>query len=51
MLFLAKLISVLKNKLFIIKNVFNIKEIILFKVIMQKIILSRTRENDDNYNF
>ena len=50
MLFLAKLISVLKNELFIIKNVFNIKKIILFKIIMQKIALSRTREDDDNNN-
>ena len=50
MLFLIKLISVLKNKLFTMKNVFNIKKIILFKIIMQKIMLSRTREDDDNYN-
>ena len=34
MLFLVKLISVLKNKLLIMKNVFNIKKTILFKVIM-----------------
>ena len=51
MLFLIKLTSVLKNKLFIMKNVFNIKKIILFKIIMQKITLSRTREGDDNHNF
>ena len=51
MLFLIKLISILKNKLLIMKNVFNIKEIILFKIIIQKITLSRTRENDDNHNF
>ena len=51
MLFLTKLISMLKNKLLIIKNVPNIKKIILFKIIMQKIILSRTRESDDNHNF
>ena len=51
MLFLAKLTSVLKNKLFIIRNVSNIKEIILFKVIIQKTTLSRTREDDDNHNF
>ena len=51
MLFLAKLIPILKNKLFIIKDVFNIKKIILFKIIMQKITLSRTREDDDNHNF
>ena len=50
MLFLAKLISVLKNKLFIMKIVFNIKNIILFKAIMQEIIFSRTRDND-NYNY
>ena len=51
MLFLTKLISMLKNKLFIMKNVFNIRKIILFKIIMQKITLSRTREDDDNHNF
>ena len=51
MLFLAKLTSMLKNKLFIMKDVFNIRKIILFKVIMQKITLNRTRENDDNHNF
>ena len=41
----------LKNKLFIMRSVPNIKKIILFKIIMQKIILSCTREDDDNYNF
>ena len=51
MLFLAKLIPMLKNKLLIMKNVFNIKKIILFKIIMQKITLNRTREDDDNHNF
>ena len=51
MLFLAKLTSMLKSKLYTMKNVFNIKKIILFKIIMQKITLSRTRENDDNFNF
>ena len=51
MLFLAKLTSVLKNKLFTMKNVSNIKKTILFKIIMQKITLSRTREDDDNHNF
>ena len=51
MLFLAKLIPMLKNKLFIMKDVPNIKKIILFKIIMQEIILGRTRENDDNHNF
>ena len=51
MLFLAKLTPMLKNKLFIIKNVPNIKKIILFKVIMQKITLNRTRKDNDNHNF
>ena len=51
MLFLIKLTSVLKNKFLIMRNVLNIKKIILFKIIMQKITLSRTREDDDNYNF
>ena len=32
------------------RNMFNIKKIILFKTIMQKITLSRTREDDDNSN-
>ena len=48
MLFLAKLISILKNKLFIIKNIFNIKEIILFKNIMQETILNRVRDNNEH---
>ena len=48
MLFLAKFISVLKNKLFIMKDVLNIRKTILFKTIMQKITLNRTRENDNN---
>ena len=51
MLFLIKLISMLKNKLFIIKNVFNIKKTILFKIITQKITLNRTRKDNDNHNF
>ena len=50
MLFLAKLTSVLKNKLLIMRDVPNTKETILFKIIMQKIILSRTREGGDNSN-
>ena len=50
MLFLAKLTPVLKNKLFIIKDIFNIRKSILFKIIMQKIMLNRTREDDDNHN-
>ena len=50
MLFLAKFISVLRNKLLIIKNVFNLKEIILFKAIRQEIIFNRTRD-DNNYNY
>ena len=49
-LFLIKLVSVLKNKLFIMRDVFNIKKTILFKIIMQKIILSRMREDDNNNN-
>ena len=49
-LFLTKFTSVLKNKLFIKKDVFNIKKIIFFKIIIQKIILNRTRENDNNSN-
>ena len=49
-LFLVKFISVLKNKLFIMRNVLNIKEIILFKIVIEKITLSRTREDDDNRN-
>ena len=43
MLFLAKLISVLKNKL-------STKETILFKVIIQQITFNCTRDNDD-YNY
>ena len=50
MLFLAKLIPILKNKFLIMRNVFNIKKIILCKIIMQKIMLNRTREDDDNHN-
>ena len=50
MLFLIKFTSVLKNKLFILKSISNIRENILFQIIMQKITLSRTRENDDNNN-
>ena len=50
MLFLTKLTSMLKNKLFTMKNVSNIKKTILFKIIMQKIMLSRTREDNDNHN-
>ena len=49
-LFLTKLISMLKNKFFIMKNMFNIRKTILFEIIMQKITLSRTRENGDNSN-
>ena len=48
MLFLIKLISVLRNKLLIIKNVLSIKKIILFKVIMQETTLNRTRDDDDH---
>ena len=49
-LFLVKFIPVLKNKLFIIKDIFNIRKTILFKIIMQEITLSRTREEDKNNN-
>ena len=45
MLCLVKLTSVLKNKLFIMSNVLNIRKTILFKIIMQKLTLNRTREN------
>ena len=51
MLFLIKLTPILKNKFFIMKDVLNIKKIILFKIIIQKITLNRTREDDDNHNF
>ena len=50
MLFLAKLTPMLKNKFFTMRNVSNIKKTILFKIIMQKITLNRTREDDDNHN-
>ena len=33
------------------RNVSNIKKIILFKVIMQEIIFNRTRNNDDHNHF
>ena len=49
-LFLIKLTLVLKNKFFITKNISNIKKTILFKLFIQKIILSRTRKNDDSNN-
>ena len=49
MLFLIKLISVLKNKFVIMRNVLSTRETILFKVIMQETTLSRTR-NDDEHN-
>ena len=48
MLFLAKLISVLKNKLFIMRDVLSTKKIILFKVIMQETTLNRTRDDDEH---
>ena len=51
MLFLIKLILVLKNKLLIIKDVSNTKETILFKAIMQETIFNRTHNNNDhNYS-
>ena len=40
MLFLVKFISVLKNKLFIMKDILNIRKTILFKTDIQKITLS-----------
>ena len=49
-LFLIKFILILKNKLFIMKHVFNIKKTILLKIIMQEIILSHTYEDDGNSN-
>ena len=51
MLFLIKLISVLKNKLFIIRNVLSIRKTILFKAIMQETIFNRTRDDDDCNHF
>ena len=48
MLFLTKLISVLKNKLFIMRDVLSIKKTILFKTIMQETTLNRTRDDDDH---
>ena len=48
MLFLVKLISVLKNKLFIMRNVLSTKETILFKVIMQETTFNRTRDDNDH---
>ena len=50
MLFLAKLTPMLKNKLFTMRDVLNIRKTILFKVIMQETTLSRTRESDGNSN-
>ena len=50
MLFLIKLISILRNELFIIKNVSNIKKVILFKIIIQKLIVNRTREENVSNN-
>ena len=49
-LFLAKLISALKNKLYTIKNASNIKKTILFKAIIQEITFNCTY-NNDNYNY
>ena len=48
MLFLAKPISMLKNKLFTMKNVLSTRKIILFKIIMQETILNRTRDDDEH---
>ena len=49
MLFLIEFISILKNKLLIMRDVLSTKKIILFKVIMQETTLNRTRD-DDEYN-
>ena len=49
MLFLAKLILMLKNK--IMRNMLSTKEIILFKVIMQEITLNHRRDDDDYNHF
>ena len=49
-LFFIKLISILKIKLFIVKNILNIKKIILFKFIIQKMILIRTYEDGISKN-
>ena len=49
-LFLTKLISMLKNKLLIRKDLFNIREIILFKIIIRETTLNRTRGDGDNSN-
>ena len=50
MLFLAKLISMLKNKLLTMRNISNIKEIVIFKAIIQETIFNRIRDNN-NYNY
>ena len=50
MSFLIKLTSVLKNKLLIMRDMFNIKEAILFKTIMQEITLNRTRDDGGSSN-
>ena len=50
-LFLTKLISVLKIKSFIIKDMFDIRKTILFKSIMQKTILSCTHDNNNYIHF
>ena len=51
MLFLAKFISVLKDKLFIMKNMLSIKKIILFKAIMQETTFNHTRDDDEHNHF
>ena len=48
MLFLAKFTSVLKTKLFIMKNVLSIRKTILFKAIMQETTLNRTRDDNEH---
>ena len=49
-LFLIKLTSMLKNKLFIMKDVSNTRKTILFKIIMQEITLNRTRDDGGSSN-
>ena len=49
-LFLAKLTSMLKNKFVIMRDMSHTRKTILFKAIMQEIILNRTRDDGDNSN-
>ena len=47
--FLVKLNAKLKFKILNIDEIFNTREKILIKIIMQKKILKRTRSNDENH--